>query len=166
MIETFGPIVVGLALVVGGLWLALSAVRRVGLAKHRSQSWPSVPGVVLKSSKREANFGSEKSRNPRGNSHLLEFEYEYVVNGETYRSSSPLFFGLYQYDDIEAFISRFPAGIEVSVYYDPESPSRAVIDRSLPGKSGQHEIWFGVLLVVAGMSLLWIRAEFLSKFFQ
>ncbi|MDK8465763.1 DUF3592 domain-containing protein [Marinobacter sp. SS13-12] len=134
MIETFGPLVVGIALVFGGLRLLVTAVRRVRLARNASQSWPSVSGVVLKSSKRQANFGSEKSRNPRGNSYLLDFEYEYAVSGKTFRSTSPLFFSPYQYDDIQAFISQFPAGRKVSVYYDPKRHNRAVVDKTLRGK--------------------------------
>ena len=66
MIETFGPLVVGIALVFGGLRLLVTAVRRVSLARNASQSWLSVSGVVLKSSKRQANFGSEKAATRAG----------------------------------------------------------------------------------------------------
>ena len=104
-----------------------------------------------------SNLGSSKSRDERQNSYLLDVEYEYFVEGYKYTSTKPLFFGLYVFDDVEAFLTKYPEGKEIEVYYDSTNPQKAVIETTLYGKSGKHEMGFAVMLVLLSGLLFAIR---------
>ena len=49
----------------------------------------------------------------------------------------------------EAAISRYPADSHLTVYYDPENPAEAVVDRTSPG---------GLQYIISGMILLVMAA--------
>ena len=161
--EEFGPIIVGIACLLGGARLLAHAIVNIRLAKNTAENWPTAYGKVLKSSKRMANFGSPKSQTEKANSYLLDFEYEYVVKDIKYTSTKPLFFGLYVFDEIEEFLARYPKGKNISVYYEPKRPHRAVIETTLYGKSGKHEFGFGMMLILLGSLLLAIRYDVLYQ---
>jgi hypothetical protein len=113
-----------------------------------------------------ANFISPKSKNKRANSYILDFEYEYFVNGTKYTSTKPLFFGLYLYDEIEQFLSKYPKGISVQVYYHPIRNDEAVIETTLYEKSGKHEISFGILLLLLAGIMFFIRFDVVLSLLQ
>ena len=48
--------------------------------------------------------------------------------------------------DSAKFVARYPVGAEVTVYYNPGDPSKAVLIR---GMRGRNPFWVGVPIVVA-----------------
>lgn len=156
MIEQFGPILIGIVALIGGVWLIANSLYKTRLAKIAVNHWSISQGSVVKSSKNTANFGSPKSKNKKANTYILDFEFEYIVEGIKYNSSKPLFFGLYLYDEIEQFLTRYPVGKQVNVYYDPKNPKHAVVETVLRN-SGMHQIGFGVLLIILSIILFGIR---------
>ncbi|MDN3385104.1 DUF3592 domain-containing protein [Pseudoalteromonas sp. APC 3358] len=165
-LETYAPIVIGLLMLLGGVKLVINASKKMKLSKVAKQSWPQTTGSILKSSYKRANFTSAHNKDKQANNYVLDFLYEYSVQGKKYTSTQPLLFGLYLIDDIQPFLSRYPVGLETKVYYDPQNPSIAVIDTGLYGKNGTHEIGFGGLLIITGLILFAIRYEAILQLIQ
>lgn len=117
-------------LIGGGFTIyALVARRKAGQA----QAWPAVQGRIL-----SAHVLERKSEDSEGNvswSYQPVVEYEYVVMGSPYRSSR-LAFGATgsgnraQADQVAA---RYVPGMACTVYYNPQKPSDAVLERQAMG---------------------------------
>jgi hypothetical protein len=130
--------VVSIACVVVTAW----AIRR----GRASRDWPSTPGAILRS----AIFSSEGS-------HSVTIEFGYSVGGEEYRSQQIRYFGLPRtYRGLVELVERYPEGKEVVVYFDPEKPSRAVLE---PGFVAWHGVacYCAVVfwLIVAVFGIYW-----------
>jgi hypothetical protein len=122
-------IVIPVACVVCATW----AIRR----GRASRDWPSTTGVISRS----AIFSSEGSHN-------VTIEFRYSVGGREYRSQQIRYFGLPRtHRGLVELVERYPAGNEVVVYYDPEKPSRAVLERGFV-------TWHGVALF--GVAVFWL----------
>jgi hypothetical protein len=61
-------------------------------------------------------------------------EYEYTVGGKKYRCSRIDVGEMISGSELETVLSRYPIGAEVTVYYDPADPSKALLERELPRK--------------------------------
>jgi hypothetical protein len=89
----------------------------------RAMTWPQVPGKIIESTVVGAtNFdgGDEKAR-------IL---YSYVVNGISLQSKSV---GAGMLSNPVGIVKRYPVGKQVQVYYDPENPKSALLERSGSG---------------------------------
>ena len=120
--------ILGPAILVGGLigWGAALLEYRTSL---RSAAWPSVTGVV-RASEVETSI-QRRSSGPNRTSYLFSLRYEYTVDSQTYEGDRIRFGG---YGDgtrefADAAVARFPVGAEVTVYYDPDDPGEAVLER-------------------------------------
>lgn len=127
-----------LAVVVGGAVLVYWYYARGGSAT--AQEWPSTTATVT-----ESVVGAEGER-----PHL---EYEYEVDGATYRNDSVWASGdTMRHQRLRSLVESSPVGSELTVYYDPDSPQAAVVvgseRRRLP------LLVVGVLLVLVGVGLL------------
>lgn len=91
-----------------------------------SRSWPSVSGRVT-----ESTLDVER-RADKSDSYMPRVRYEYAVKGESYESSQLNFWGSIggSRATAERTTARYPAGAQVTVYYNPETPSEAVLDRA------------------------------------
>lgn len=108
-------LVVGIALL--GFWY-----RGRNRAK-RAMTWPQVPGKILESTvvgNKNFDGGDEKAR-------VL---YSYVVNGMSLQSKSV---GAGILSSPAGIVKRYPVGKQVQVYYDPENPKSALLERSGSG---------------------------------
>jgi Protein of unknown function (DUF3592) len=75
--------------------------------------------------------------------------YEYTVNGAGYSSSCVQFGTPTTYirkSSAETAISHYPVNSRLTVYYDPENPAEAVLDRTSPG--GLEYIIIGIIFLV------------------
>lgn len=165
MVEIFAPIVLGALAALGGVALFIRTLKKIRLAKGAANHWPIATGKVLKSSFIRANSTRRRTKDPKLSNCMLAFEYRYVVDGKEYTSDRPLFFNLYAFDDIQKFLARYPEGMDVTVYYDPEAHENAVIETALHGKSGKHELAFSALLVLTGLVLLSTRFATIAEWF-
>jgi hypothetical protein len=107
-------------------------------SKLRScQRWPQATGTVTKS-------GLDSDDGYRAN-----VIYEYTVNGVGYSSGRIQFGSQTTYirkSSAEAAISHYPAGSHLTVYYDPENPAEAVLERTSPG--GLEYIISGIIILI------------------
>jgi hypothetical protein len=154
------------ATVVGGLFVAVGAALAAGvgwlrwLAK-RSESWPSVPGVVRGVEVVGGDSGGAHRKRP---SERIRVTYAFSVDGRDHVGDR-IAFGdaLWGWTRDRAHVgwrmSRYPAGEPVTVYYDPARPDRCTLTRGPDGAPFVPFLAVAGLLVVVGWGAIlgWIR---------
>ncbi|MDB5600751.1 MAG: hypothetical protein JWN71_2795 [Xanthobacteraceae bacterium] len=111
---------------------------------RQAARWPSVPGRVVRSGQetRRVRSGGPDSDDtePRN---FAKIVYEYTIADRKYRCDRVSIgedLGNFQ---VAETIARYPVGKPVTVYYDPNERSKAVLERDLP-----PGIWKGVTIIV------------------
>jgi hypothetical protein len=126
----FGCVTVIFNLIFIGIILATQ--RKVNAIKN----WPSTLGTVLMSD-------IEWRRSSKGGSTAYPVvQYTYAVNGQTYQSRKRAPGGEVGGTGAKKVVAKYPAGAQVVVFYDPQKPSEAVIERKAPAQ------WVMVLVLV------------------
>jgi hypothetical protein len=128
----------------------------------QSAKWPPVPGSVVTSRAQSNEDGVS-----------LDFQYEYIVDGRSYASDRYTFFEyiiLNKDDQVYEIVEQYPAGSEVTVYYDPANPSKAIIKRTFQLADLESTILMALCLAsvlifaVMGFFLRLIYRVFLRSF--
>jgi hypothetical protein len=117
-----------------------------------SQSWPGTAGQITRSEvKQSANTDDD------GNTSYAYFpsvEYTYQVAGQTY-TSKRLVFGALKGSGSSATVAKeleqYPIGGQVTVYYNPEKPGEAVLERKAGALSGMMII--GIICLVLSLCI-------------
>lgn len=107
-----------------GLWFRNDA-KKVEAIKREAQTWQTVRGKIV-TSRVEVSGTEYTTVSPR-------IVYTYTVNGIEYQSRQvrigdqilTLYAGREPYD----LVDRYPVGAEVEVYYNPEKPEQASLER-------------------------------------
>ena len=128
----------------------------------RSQEWFSTPGKIIRSKLQSVLVprGGKKSHNIDGSVRLVttyipDILYEYRANAESFQSSQ-IYIGQQfpsPFDFANEFIESYPVGKDVAVFYNPEKPESAILERNrykeLVGHLGR-----GILLLLLGFAIL------------
>lgn len=137
-------LVVGLVMIGGGGYMWYEQSQRI-------DSYESTEGTVLSSDVYDDHDGGD----------YIDITYEYIVDGETYRSSNvrPGFGETsVSRSRAEEFVQNHSEGEPITVYYDPVTPSNAylIAEKSLAfiGMAG-----FGAVITIAA---LWVLVRRLS----
>lgn len=137
-------LVAGLVACVGALWKQLM-VRRSGL-------WPSTLGEIVRSEVVRTRSGAWDSRN---SSYEARVEYRYAVGGQSYTGTT-IDLGGSMHTSLPGHARKrcaaYPAGVRTLVYYDPERPERACLERTGSGPLFLGAV--GVAFAAAGLFLL------------
>ncbi|WP_292401627.1 DUF3592 domain-containing protein [Mesorhizobium sp.] len=149
-------LLVGFACVVAGM---LSVATLLKWREVRAVSrWLPTPGKIL-SSRVEAREvtssgpGSQRRRSTETRS-FPAITFEYKVRGETFRSSR---YGVQENVGnfaVSETLARFPKGADVTVFYDPSDPAKAVIERTMPDGALKFMIQLSAGLVIGAMVLV------------
>ncbi len=140
-----------LALIGLGLFLVIQGTRSRRKAGESLQ-WPSVSGVIVETQVREA-----RNTDDDGNidvSYYPRVDYTYEVGGQTYRSHLIAFGAIKPVKNaaqVQKGLERYPMGGPVTVYYNPEKPSEAVLERA-PAHT-QALLVIGVICLVLALCL-------------
>ena len=117
-----------------------------------SQSWPSTPGQIT-----EARVDRSRRTDSEGDvdySYAPAIEYTYQVGGQEY-SGHNITFGFRKssssHAKAEAALARFPIGGQVTVYYDPNNPGEAVLERKAGGST--LSLVLGIVFLVISLCL-------------
>jgi len=122
-----------LVLLALGIYLVIFSIRSKKKAEE-SQNWPSTPGTVT-----QAEVKCSVNRDEDGNESYAYFpkvEYTYQVGGETFSGKRLAFGGILAQSNpapAQKTLEHYPLGGQVTVYYDPEKPSDAVLERKAGG---------------------------------
>jgi hypothetical protein len=106
-----------------GMPAALSQAIGVRLAARR---WPAAPGTIIGAEVRVAPGSDEEPF------YEAVVRYAYTVQGQEYEGAQDdLTYVSNAQDAAQAIMARYQVGASVPVYYDPQAPQRALIDRSI-----------------------------------
>jgi hypothetical protein len=106
-----------------GMPAALSQTFGVRLAARR---WPAAPGIIIGA---EVRVTPESGEEPFYDAVV---RYAYTVQGQEYEGAQDdLTYVSNAQDAAQAIVARYQVGASVLVYYDPQAPQRALIDRSI-----------------------------------
>lgn len=104
--------------------------------------WPSTMGTV------NTSYLEQRSDSEGGTTSYPAVQYSYQVGGQTYqsmkRAPGPEMGGT----GAGKVIAKYPAGAQVMVFYNPQNPSEAVLERKAPA---QWLMW--LLLVIFDCTL-------------
>ena len=104
--------------------------------------WPSTMGTV------NASYLERRSSSEGGSTNYPVVQYSYQIGGQTYQGSKlapgPEVGGT----GAGKVVDRYPVGAQVMVFYNPENPSDAVLERQAPA---QWLMW--LLLIVFDCAL-------------
>jgi len=93
----------------------------------QAASWPSTMGTVT-SSRIELRSSSEGGSTP-----YPIVNYAYQVMGQPYQGAKVMPGPEKGGSGARKVVERYPAGAQVMVYYNPEKPSKALLERGTPG---------------------------------
>ena len=118
--------------------LTFLAAGLVGLAIHlhfiasAAEEWSSTTGVVIASYVRRTGAGNAGEAGDT-TTYSPVVKYEYRIGSDPYAGSRIGFGDLfYNWFSSKARIEAFPKGSNVTVYFDAQDPSNAVLDRTYP----------------------------------
>ena len=128
-------------LLVDGILLGIIFITRRKVAQ--ASAWSAVMGTVTSST-------LEWRRGSKGGSTAYPIvQYSYQVMGQAHQGNKimpgPESGGSWAHKVVE----RYPAGAQVMVYYDPQNPSDALLERNMPG----YITWLWVALIVTDLFL-------------
>jgi hypothetical protein len=135
-------LVVGILLIVGNV----RARKRAG----ESQTWPSTTGRILLSEVR-----TSQTRDDDGNLQAPSFypyvEYDYILNGQAYKSHKLSFGSHEMFNNQAAAVAKlapYTVGADVTLFYNPQNPGDSVLERVAPkAKTG---LIIGIIMLVLG----------------
>ncbi len=134
--------VTGLFLLLGGglLFVGVRSMR----AARASRAWPATQGTIV---------SSELFTSGRGKSrwYKAQISYTFTVSGQSY-TGQRVFFGDSRSSNMgreQKVVDRYQAGAPVEVFYDPQQPQEAVLERRTGGTNLTYLILGSVLLVFA-----------------
>jgi hypothetical protein len=84
--------------------------------------------------------------------------YAYQVEGQSYQSQRIYFGGEVGGSAMTGVIKKYPVGAQVPVYYNPQNPAEAVLERSMP--MAKLLGFIGVIMIVVAAA-----AYFMPKLF-
>lgn len=120
----------------------------VVLEGSASSDWPSTDGVVTSS---QVATRTDSSRNRSRTSYVATVTYDYAVAGRTFtgdRIAADAGHGSGDVSNAREIVNRYPEGASVKVYYRPDDPSEAVLERGVPGRAWGPIAIGGVFLIV------------------
>lgn len=158
---------IGVVLGVTGLVVIGLGLRRMGQAA-RSRKWPTAPGSIHSSTtvsrtapplpQQDEDEEQAASRPPQL-LHRPEVTYTYTVHGKSYTGTT---LGVDQVEvsserQAREHAARYVPGAPVTVYYDPENPSRALLEPGVHSTSWLFPAVGVVFLVVATALYAFVR---------
>ncbi len=144
-----GIVFIGLGLVF--VFVYLSQRNKAKLA----ESWPITPGTILSSNLVERRHHNSKTHHTTI-TYEPQVEYEYSLVGQDYIGKK-IAFGVSSYDYNTAIqkIAPYPMGGNVQVHYDPDDPSKSVLEPRAAG--GVSTLVVAVVFMVVGIAVFVLR---------
>lgn len=145
---------------VAGLCIAVWGFSSLLKAKE-SVNWPTTQGIVISSTVYDSKSHEESS--DKSAYHAKVF-YEFNVNDTQY-SSSRISFGDYGSGDpshANDIVGRYPAGMNVMVYYRANKPNECLLEPGIKTQSF-FMLGFGLVFFIAGIFLIIFLPERIEK---
>lgn len=159
MNETMAPIIVGIVMVCGGVYLIIRALINLKKAKE-VEFWPTTTGKIIKL---KLDGLGPKVLGATGlyvyRRYIVSLLYTFSVNGQDYVGKN-FFFGsdITVTQDVEKICDQFKEGDEVTVHYNKSDPSDAVLLTKNPLKK-HGDLFMGIVVVIVGTGLVLLNME-------
>lgn len=130
--------------------ILLGIILASSLAASKAKNWQSTTGTIIMSML-EARRGSK--------GHYVNYPvvvYNYRVGGASYESRKVSPGMEWGGTGAGKVVERYPTGSQVTVYYNPENPAEALLERKAPSAM----IWLWVVLVIVNVFLCGMSAVF------
>ena len=133
----FGSFVcIGLAVLFVAIWF------RVRQRAQRTETWSSVTGTVNESR-------AVLSSDPEAAGDALVLTYTYVAAGRSFQGHEVSMGGI---SNVRKTAAKYTAGTQVIVYYDPQEPQSAVLERGSSGSWMWLAFAAGALVIALGFA--------------
>lgn len=123
------PVLIGSVFIGIGILVSFLAFRTHRKAVN-AQQWPRTPGHVVRSW-----VGTRRKQKGRPH-YYIGVEYAYRVADKDYTGKRVSFGGTPMFNSKSTAETtagtRYPAGMNLNVYYDPQDPSKAILDKRIP----------------------------------
>jgi hypothetical protein len=117
----------------------------------KASSWPSTLGTVTDSRIQM------RSDSDGGRTSYPFVQYTYEAMGRSYQSQKVIPGMDVGGSGAHKVVERYPIGAQVMVYYNPENPSEALLERGMPG----YIRWFWTILAILDVFLCGLGAVLL-----
>jgi hypothetical protein len=135
---------IGVVLLVAGFLMT----RTPGKSSH----WPTTTGQIL------ASMIQYRRKSGGGHSPYPLVLYTYQVEGQHYQSQR-IYFGVpVGGSAMTGVIKKYPVGAQVPVYYNPQNPADAVLERSIP--MAKFLGFIGVIMIVVAAATYFMPKMF------
>ena len=119
---------------------------------QRLSRWSPTPGKIISSrvearEVRSSGVGSDSSDTTEMRN-FPAITFEYKVGGKKFRSSRYSVKENLGNFEVTETLAQFPTGAEVTVFYDPADPSKAVIERTMPDGAFKFMVQLSAGLVI------------------
>ena len=146
-------LLITIAAIVTGLWFLFLAFRQHRTAKEAQETWVKTSGVVL-----DLGLTGHRSQSSKGWSstkYAQRVSYQYSVVGSSY-TGERIGFGsaTYAKGKAEKIVAAYPKDGQVTVFYDPNEPSKAVLETKALGVG--NYLTLGVIFLAFSMMTLLI----------
>jgi len=122
---------------------------------RQSASWLPVTAEITRSEvARGSGYGRVLRYMTSGRLYVADIEYSYEVDGTEYSGDTICVGGelnTSMRSRAEERCAKYPVGVRVSAYYDPQDPSRACLERTAEGT--QLFTWIGLGAILFGLLL-------------
>ena len=137
---------------------AVVIIQQIRYGKQ-SETWPTITGKI-KSSELKKRFSGRS-----GTSYRAAITYTYEVTGKSYECERIAFRtsvyisgpGMRQF--VERTLEKYPEGMDVTVYYNPDKPEQATLE------NGVYHLNF-LLLALDGLLLIALLTPYLSRAYE
>ncbi len=149
--------VIGVVLLVFGSYWTYNTYQRTVLVKA-SQDWPSVTGKVMSAEvKTRTKTGRKRKRRARSRRTVSypAIKNSYEVNGQSYTNDRLSIVGAHSGKEAaQACVERYAVGTEVQVYYDPDKPTQAILERDTGSAKVSDYFFPGGVMIFAGVAFI------------
>jgi hypothetical protein len=137
----------------GGIYLIIAS-RKTRAQAEASQNWPAAAGSVLRSEVGEST--STDSDGDTSTTYHPVVEYTYQVGGQSFTGRRITFgpvTGNSNPRKAQEVLSRYPSGGAVQVYYNPQKPDEAVLEKRASGTNVMLILGIVFLAITACLGL-------------
>ncbi len=153
MQDTLGPMFIIITLTLGAIGVVLLVAGFLAArSRGKSKDWPTATGQILAST---INYRRD-SHGSRSAYPLVMYAYQ--VEGTQYQSQRIHFGGEVGGSAMTGIVKRYPVGAQVPVYYNPQNPADAVLERSIP--SAKILGFIGVIMIVVAVATYFMPKMF------
>lgn len=149
----FSTPLLALALALIGAGVLYLAVPGLVVSFH-NQTWPRVVGQIVES-RWHNKLVSQNAARPNFK-FTPKIEYSYIVNNTAYKGTTV---SLRSFDELDRQVGKtklaqYPAGLKVSVYYNPNSPNVSCLEQEKPTLIGVLGVIMGIVSFYSAFVLL------------